>query len=236
MVIGAISHDLRTYLTRLRLRLELLPDSDQRTRASSDVEGMQALIDDALAFARSSLDHGDEKVVDLSCLLQQECDSRKANGEAVSLTGADAPLWVRGAPVAVARVVANLVGNALAYGRCADLSLAGRDDFAELCVEDRGSGIPVADRENVFEPFYRLEPSRSRTHGGAGLGLSIVRQIVEGYRGTIAIEDRPGGGARIRVRLPSVDFVGNAPIKASGQAASGDKRSDISPVNGLDRG
>ena len=214
MVIGAISHDLRTYLTRLRLRLELLPDSNQRTKASSDVEGMQALIDDALAFARSSFEHGDEKVVDIACLLQQECDSRKTNGEAVSLTGADAPLWVRGSPAALARVAANLVGNALAYGQCAELSLTQHGDFADLCVEDRGPGIPVADREKVFEPFYRLEPSRSRAHGGAGLGLSIVRQIVESCRGTIAIEDRPGGGARIRVRLLCADLAGNAVINS----------------------
>jgi signal transduction histidine kinase len=229
MVIGAISHDLRTYLTRLRLRLELLPDSDQRTKASSDVEGMQALIDDALAFARSSFERGDEKVADLACLLQQECESRKADGQAVSLTDADAPLWVRGSPGAVARVVANLVGNAIAYGQCAELSLTRRGDFAELCVEDRGPGIPVADRENVFEPFHRLEPSRSRAHGGAGLGLAIVRQIVEGYRGTIEIEDRSGGGARIRVRLPCGDLAGNAVVSSSDRDVSGDRRRAYRP-------
>jgi signal transduction histidine kinase len=109
---------------------------------------------------------------------------------------------VRGSPAGLARVAANLIDNAVAYGGGADVSLHAVGDGVELWVEDRGPGIPAAERSKVFEPFYRLDLSRNRDSGGAGLGLTIVRQIVESRHGTVTIEDRPGGGLRLRVRLP----------------------------------
>ena len=203
LVLGAVSHDLRTYVTRLRLRLELLPDSEQRKKAESDLEGMQSLMDDALAFARASFSGSAEETVDLARIVRTECEARQAQHAPVTLAGAQAPLAVRGSPSGLARVVANLISNALAYGGSADVSLHADEGFVELWVEDRGPGIPAAERNHVFEPFYRLEPSRNRESGGAGLGLTIVRQIVEHNRGTVIIEDRPGGGTRMRVRLPA---------------------------------
>ncbi|HTQ81959.1 MAG TPA: ATP-binding protein [Pseudolabrys sp.] len=213
LVLGAISHDLRTYVTRLRLRLELLPESEQRTKAAADLDGMQSLMDDALVFARASFAGGPDETVDLAQAARSEYEARKAQHAPITLAGADAPLVVRGSRAGVTRVVANLVGNALAYGGCADVSLHPEGDFAELWVEDRGPGIPAGERAQVFEPFYRLEPSRNRDSGGAGLGLTIVRQIVESNRGTVSIEDRPGGGVRMRVRLPraSVQPTGGNP-------------------------
>jgi signal transduction histidine kinase len=202
LVLGAISHDLRTYVTRLRLRLELLPDSEQRGKAVSDLDGMQALLDDALAYARASFTKDGGEPVDIVRLLRAEVEARNAQGARVTLAGADRPTWVAGPAAGLARVIANLTDNALAYGECADLSLHPTDDGAvELWVEDRGPGIPAAERGNVFEPFYRLEASRSRDTGGTGLGLTIVRQIVESQGGSITIDDRPGGGTRLRLRL-----------------------------------
>lgn len=202
LVLGAISHDLRTYVTRLRLRLELLPESEQRRKASADLDGMQSLMDDALAFARASFNGGSEETVDLAPIVKAECDARRAQGAKVTLTGDDAPLLVRGSTAGLARVAANLIDNALAYGGNADVVLHATADNVELWVEDRGPGIPVSERSNVFEPFYRLEASRNRERGGAGLGLTIVRQIVESHQGRVTIEDRPGGGLRLRVQLP----------------------------------
>jgi len=200
VVLGAINHDLRTYITRLRLRLELLPESEQRTKAGTDLDGMQSLVDDALAFARASFSGAPDETVDLARVVRAECEAHHAP---VTVAGAQDPLAVRGSATGLARVVANLIDNALAYGGNADVSLHGNDDdFVELWVEDRGPGIAAAERTHVFEPFYRLEASRNRDTGGAGLGLTIVRQIVERSRGTVTIEDRPGGGTRVRVRLP----------------------------------
>jgi signal transduction histidine kinase len=201
LVLGAIGHDLRTYLTRLKLRVELLPESEQRTKAAADLDGMQALVDDALAFARASFAKSSGETADLSIIVEKEVEARRAQGAPVTLAGTEGPLAVRGSPTALARVVANLTDNALAYGGSADLSLHTQSPFAELWIEDRGPGIPAAERKRVFEPFYRIEPSRSRDSGGAGLGLTIVRQIVEGLGGEVLIEDRPGGGARVRVKF-----------------------------------
>jgi two-component system osmolarity sensor histidine kinase EnvZ len=209
LVLGAISHDLRTYVTRLRLRLELLPDSEQRRKASADLDGMQSLMDDALAFARASFGNGSEETVDLARIVRNECELRVAQGKAVTLAIMEAPSPVRGSPAGLARVAANLIDNAAAYGGGADVSLRAAGDGIELWVEDRGPGIPSSERGKVFEPFYRLDPSRNRESGGAGLGLTIVRQIVESHRGTVTIDDRPGGGARLRVRLPRAQAPAN---------------------------
>lgn len=202
LVLGAISHDLRTYLTRLRLRLEFLPDGPQVDKARADLEDMRALVEDALAFARASFSTASDETVDLSTIARREVESRLAQGAAATLEGADAPHPVRGSPAALSRVAANLAGNAIAYGGCADIVVTEADGEVELRVEDRGPGVPVKERASVFEPFYRVEVSRNRESGGAGLGLTIVKQIVEGHGGRVRIEDRPGGGARVRVLLP----------------------------------
>ena len=220
LVLGAISHDLRTYLTRLRLRLELLPPGPQVEKAQADLAGMQALVDDALAFARATFAPASGERVDLSALARDEYEAHLAEGGAVSLSDADGPLLVDGTRGALARVLANLVGNALAYGQCADITLLDLGDQVELRVDDRGPGIPPAERASVFEPFYRVEPSRSRESGGAGLGLTIVRQIVEGHGGEVVIADRPGGGARLRVLLPKTGVGAQSASAASTPAAT----------------
>jgi signal transduction histidine kinase len=107
----------------------------------------------------------------------------------------------------MARVIANLVNNAIRYGGGAEISLHGAGEMVELLVEDRGPGIPTGERALVFDPFYRLEISRNRDSGGAGLGLTIVRQILDSSGGTVDIEDRSGGGTCIRVRLPRANAV-----------------------------
>lgn len=202
LVLGAISHDLRTYVTRLRLRLELLPESPQRDKAAADLNDMQSLMDDALAFVRASFLAAPEGTVDLVGLARAEYEVRKSAGQPVTLHCSEPSLIVHGSPAGMARVLANLVNNAIGYGGGAEISLQAAKEAVELLVEDRGPGIPIGERALVFDPFYRLEISRNRDSGGAGLGLTIVRQIVESNGGTVAIEDRLGGGTRMRVRLP----------------------------------
>jgi two-component system, OmpR family, osmolarity sensor histidine kinase EnvZ len=201
-VIGAIAHDLRTYLTRLRLRVETLPDSGMRERAGRDVEDMSALLEDALSFAQASFVGAENEVVDLVTVARRECDERAAAGMPVTATLPATPVAVRGSAAALARMVGNLVDNAVKYGGRAEVAVLASPAHGEILVEDRGPGIPAAERESIFEPFRRLEPSRNRARGGAGLGLAIAHRVAEGHGGSIAIEDRPGGGARFRVRLP----------------------------------
>lgn len=203
-VIGAIAHDLRTYLTRLRLRVETLPDSAMRERAGRDVEDMSALLEDALSFAQASFLGAGNEAVDLGIVVGRECDERAAAGMPVTAVLPAAAVVVRGSAAALARMVGNLVDNAVKYGSAAEVAVLASPGLGEILVEDRGPGIPAGERESIFEPFRRLEPSRNRARGGAGLGLAIAHRVAEGHGGSIVIEDRPGGGARFRVRLPRI--------------------------------
>jgi signal transduction histidine kinase len=114
------------------------------------------------------------------------------------------PIQVWGDPAALARIVGNLIDNAVKYGGEAAVTLSQLGTEAIMLVDDRGPGVPAAERERIFEPFLRLEASRNRDRGGAGLGLAIARHLVLSLGGTIAVEDRPGGGARFRVTLPMI--------------------------------
>lgn len=200
-IVGALAHDLRTYLTRLRLRVELLPDA-QRPQAVRDVDEMQVLVEDALTFAKASFAGRAADPVDFAALVRRECDERQAAGAPVTLDLDTGPATVRGSAPALARMVANLIDNAVLYGGRAEVALAVRDGMAELVVDDRGPGIPEAERAAMLEPFRRLEGSRSRDHGGSGLGLAIAQAVAQGMGGRIAIADRAGGGARFTVVLP----------------------------------
>jgi signal transduction histidine kinase len=200
ILLGAISHDLKTFLTRLRLRVEAIPDPDQQARAARDLEDMTALIEDALALARGAAVSERRDEVDVAELLAQQAADRKE----VSLSVASpAPVKVRGDAVALRRLFANLLDNALRYGASAEVGLERSGSEVIITVDDDGPGIPALERSAVFEPFYRIEPSRSRETGGAGLGLAIARAIVEAHGGRISADLAPKGGARIRVVLPS---------------------------------
>ncbi len=207
-LIGAISHDLKTYLTRLRLRMEGLADGEQRARATADLDAMSDLIDTSMAFARGTAVAERRSLVDLADLVAVEVAERVAVGQAVAVReGEDADAHVLGDPLALRRVLANLVDNALKFGRgCVEISLEASDGVYRVGVDDNGSGVGEAHRAAIFSPFYRIEGSRSRGTGGSGLGLAIARQIIEAHRGTIAVETSRLGGARFVVALPRSDL------------------------------
>src|SRR5262249_55062666 len=152
---AAISHDLRTYLTRLRLRVEMMPDADMRERATRDVEEMNALLDDALTFARASF-AGRRERVDLVAIIRRECTERSAAGHAITSDLPSDPIEIWGEPAALARIVGNLLDNAVKYGGEAVVALTQIGSEAVMLVDDRGPGVPAAERERIFEPFLRL--------------------------------------------------------------------------------
>ena len=202
--LAAIAHDLRTYLTRLRLRVEFIEDPEQRARAERDLEEMSALLEDTLSFARTVEGKGDpDASTSVSVEIGQMVSSRQEIGEPVSIGAPiDAMLQVRAAPMAVRRILANLIDNAMRYGGVARLYAEAEDGFARLRVEDDGPGIPEEDLERVTAPFERLEASRGRHSGGAGLGLAIVRGMVEAQGGSLKLFNRAGGGVTAQVTLP----------------------------------
>lgn len=199
VLLGAVSHDLKTYITRLKLRTEMISDPDQQARAERDLDDMTVLIDDALAVARGGSEQVRTGVVDLGEVLGMLC----ADHPNVELELPGNTLTLMGDEVALRRLFTNLIDNALRYGAKAPKVSAGAiGGRVRVLIDDDGPGIPVAERALVFEQFYRREPSRSRETGGSGLGLAIAKQIVELHNGSITLGDSPLGGLRVIVELP----------------------------------
>lgn len=200
-MLAAISHDLRTALTRLRLRAEYIEDAEQQKKAFDDLDDMRTMLDATLAFARDDARAEPRARIDLASLLESLCDDHADAGRPARYAGpARAALAAR--PVALRRAFANLIDNALRYGEAADVTLSETAELLIVEIADRGPGIAPELREKVFEPFFRIEGSRSRDTGGTGLGLAVARSIVRGHGGDITLDDRPGGGLVVRVELP----------------------------------
>ncbi len=199
--LAAISHDLRTALTRLKLRAEYIGDDEQRDKAQADLDEMAAMLGATLAFARDEALDEERTRVDLAALLASLCDDLADAGQPVSWAGPPRCVFA-GRPRALRRAFANLIDNAVRYGGGAEVTLSEGADRVEVTVADRGPGIPEEERERVFAPFYRLEPSRSRETGGSGLGLALARSAAHHHGGGIVLEERPGGGLLVRVELP----------------------------------
>ncbi|HEX7038017.1 MAG TPA: ATP-binding protein [Pseudomonadales bacterium] len=200
-MLAAIAHDLRTPIMRLYLRAEMLPEPEQQARMQRDLAEMEEMIDAALTLAREETVVEPRETVDLGALLEDLVRERADAGAPVSLHAGE-PVLVQGRPGALRRAFANLIDNAVRYGGDAELRWTAHGDRVEVTIDDRGPGIPEAELERVFAPFYRLEPSRSRESGGTGLGLTLARTVVRGHGGDVVLENRPCGGLRQIVRLP----------------------------------
>ncbi|MBC7148850.1 MAG: histidine kinase [Rhizobium sp.] len=203
-LIGGIQHDVRTFATRLRLRAEQIPDEAERDRAIADIGDMIQLLDNALLAGRAGVGSLDEELLEIAQIIEGEIleSDIPAENRTLAIRSAAASAMLIGDRLALRRIVSNLVGNAIKYGRAAHVVLDVEGRWILLTVDDEGPGIPATDRELLFEPFVRLEASRARKTGGAGLGLAVVRSLVEAQGGDIAVGDAPGGGARFTVRLP----------------------------------
>ncbi|MEM6676455.1 MAG: ATP-binding protein [Pseudomonadota bacterium] len=209
-LVGGIQHDLRSFATRLRLRTDQIADEAERARAAADIADMVALLDDALLASRAGASELDQELVDLAAIVASDVADRQAAGApiapvVVTVTGMPREAVVLGDRLALRRILANLVENALRYGHRAHLTLTVSPPDITLQVDDEGPGIPPEDRSLLLEPFTRAETSRARRTGGAGLGLAVVRSLVEAHGGTVEIGDAPTGGARFTVRLPAFE-------------------------------
>ena len=200
-MLAAISHDLRTPITRLRLRAEFIEDDEQRGRMLADLEQMEAMIAATLAFAGEDAAGEARKAFDLGVLLKDLCEDAAEAGHPMDYRG-PAHVAVSGRPVALGRAFANLIDNAVKYAGGGRVSAHETAEAVVVAVDDDGPGIPPDDLERAFEPFHRIEPSRSRETGGVGLGLAVVRSIVRGHGGDVRLENRAGGGLSATVTLP----------------------------------
>ena len=201
-MLAAISHDLRTPITSLRLRAELVEEDETRERMLATLDEMQRIVEASLQFAREEASSEDTRVVDLSALIESIVADLADIGGDATFVGAPRTAYAC-RPASLRRALRNLVENALAYGVRARVRLEPAKGELQIRVEDDGPGIPEAMFERVFQPFVRLEESRSRETGGIGLGLAIARTIVRGHGGDITLRNRPRGGLEAIVTLPA---------------------------------
>lgn len=199
-MLAAVSHDLRTPLARLKLRLEQIPNTHLRERMGRDLAEMTEMLDATLGYLHQQHSTETPQQLDLQALVEAMAEDAGERGEAVSVRGQCAPLLAR--PIALRSCINNLVENALRYAGHAEIELQDSADCATIRVIDHGPGIAVDEREAVFEAFYRVEGSRNRSSGGVGLGLTIAREAAQQQGGDIRLESTAGGGLTVALQLP----------------------------------
>ena len=199
-MLAGVSHDLRTPLTRMRLALAMLGDSPDAEDLKADVADMERMIGGYLAFARGAAAETAE-ATDIRVLLDEVVADARRNGADIELH-AESGLIVDVRQQGLRRCLANLLANAHRYAKHTVVSAGRQGKLLEITVDDDGPGVPAEEREAVFRPFYRLDPSRNPETGGVGLGLAIVRDTVRAQGGDVILSESPQGGLRATVRLP----------------------------------
>jgi signal transduction histidine kinase len=200
-LLAAISHDLRTPLTLLRLRAETVENAQERDKMLSTIAEMDSMIGATLQFARDDNANEPRCPTDLAALFFGVVEEMREAGRDVRMQPTE-PLVYECRPTALKRAVRNLLDNAVKYGKSASVDIRRLSQAIEVNVDDNGPGVPQQELSRVLEPFYRLDDSRSRETGGAGLGLAIVRSIVQLHGGTLVLSNRPTGGLRATITLP----------------------------------
>lgn len=200
-MLTAISHDLRTPVTLLRLRAEFIGDDEERAKMLATLDDMEGMISSVLAFSREDVEKETSETVDLAALIESVTDDMAETGLPVEFTGPEKlPYACR--RMAMRRTLTNLIDNAVKYGKNAHVHLGATPEVVTITVDDEGPGIPAHQLERVFSPFYRLESSRGGETAGTGLGLSVARAMILANGGEITLENRTEGGLRATVRLP----------------------------------
>jgi len=200
-MLAAITHDLQTPLTRLRLRLEKVADAELRDKLIADMTATQQMLQEGLEFARSLDASEGMQELDLDSLLDSLCTDASDSGQEARYVGLE-HAHVRAHPQALRRAFSNILDNALKYGQRAEVAMRCKADLCHITIRDYGTGIPQDELEKVFAPFYRLEQSRSRSTGGTGLGLAIARNILRQHGGSISLRNHPECGLVAQITLP----------------------------------
>jgi len=196
-----MSHDLKTPITRMRLRAELLEDGEIKTRFSNDLQEMESMVGATLDFMRGLDTDERAQPVDMNALLESLQEDAQETGGVVAIAGAASAPYV-GRPQALKRCLRNLVDNAIQYGGGATLAVEDGPERLTIRIRDRGPGIPAHELERVFEPFHRVEASRGRDTGGTGLGLTIARGVAQLHAGSLTLRNLEPQGLEATLVLP----------------------------------
>jgi signal transduction histidine kinase len=200
-MLAAISHDLRTPLTLLRLRAENVENPQERDKMLATIAEMDAMVGETLQFARDEATTELRRPTDIAALVQSIVDDMADAGMPVKMQFA-ASIVYNCRPDSLKRAIRNLIDNAVKYGKAANAAIQTTPKTIEIVIDDEGPGIPEQELARVFDPFYRLEGSRSRDTGGVGLGLAIAQSIVQAHLGELVLSNRPTAGLRARIALP----------------------------------
>ncbi|MCW8908005.1 MAG: ATP-binding protein [Sedimenticola sp.] len=200
-VLAAVSHDLKTPITRLRLRSALLQDEPLQQRFNRDLDEMEQMVQATLDYLRGSESKEQPVPININALLGSLQDDAAELGWEMTLSGSRVAPY-RGRPLALKRCLMNLIENAVRYGKAADVRIEESDQYLTVIVADRGLGVAEDDLESLFNPFYRGEASRARETGGTGLGLGIARNIARAHGGDVKLRRGPNGGLEAVVALP----------------------------------
>jgi signal transduction histidine kinase len=201
-MLAAISHDLRTPLTRLKLRVENLNPDETTQKLSNDVLDMEHMLNDTLDFFQTSQADEPLQRVDLDALISALCDDLQDLGYAVQFKSDNTPVILKARMALLKRALNNLINNAIFYGKEASVTLKQTDTEITLTIDDRGPGIKESELEHATKAFHRGERSRSRQTGGTGLGLTIAKEIIQMHQGTLTLTNRPEGGLCVEINLP----------------------------------
>ena len=202
-MLAAISHDLRTPITSLRLRAEFVEDPENRARIIETLNEMEQMVEAAMTFAREETANEKPRKIDIAALVESAVEDLAETGRPIAFSGEVTPRVYPCRPLSIKRAFGNLVSNALEYGATVEVAIQDADDDGLwIEISDDGPGIPIDQREQVFEPFFRLEESRNRDTGGIGLGMAIARTAIRAHGGEIYLEDAPQGGLLARIYLP----------------------------------
>jgi signal transduction histidine kinase len=201
-IFSAISHDLKTPITRLRLRSEMLEDEAQRNKFVGDLIELETMVHSALQCLKDTTIQEDTVAIDLAGLLKEVCEGANIQQHCVSFDGHQVGPY-QGKPIALKRAFANIVDNGIFYGRRAEVSLRQVASDMIIKVRDFGPGVAIEDQQKIFEPYVRLEKSRNRNTGGSGLGLSIVSNIVHAHGGDLKVANHPQEGFVVEITLPT---------------------------------
>jgi two-component system OmpR family sensor kinase len=200
LVLAAVSHDLKSPLARLRLRIEELESGDWRRDLEADLDEMLQMIDSSLDYLRSDHTGEEQQRLDIGAIIGTICDDFSDRGFTVTLERQGKAV-LSGRRLALKRAFTNLIGNAIKYGQSAKIRVVATDHSITIVIEDEGPGIPEDELGKVYAPFYRLEMSRSRDTGGSGLGLTVAKSVITGHGGSLRLANRPEGGLSATIAL-----------------------------------
>lgn len=198
--LAAVSHDLRTPLTRLKLKAEKIDQQELQADIRDDINEMASIIDTTLDYLRGDERPEEECMLDIGALVHSMAEDAEERGESITVSGNASPIKLK--PLSIRRCLNNLIDNALRYGGNAAILIGETDKVVVISIQDAGPGIPEDQLEAVFAPFYRLDASRNRNHGGVGLGLSIARDMAKKQGGSITLKNSANGGLIATLVLP----------------------------------